>query len=67
MEIQIKLCSRIYNINSVENLKSTQFRKMLKVFKSSGIQSLNIFGAMEDFLFEFASLRGVWKFQIIFY
>jgi hypothetical protein len=49
-------------MNSVKNLKSTQFTKLFKIFKSISNQSLNIFGAIEGFLFEFASLNGVWKF-----
>jgi hypothetical protein len=31
------------------------------------MQSLNIFEAREGFLFEFASLSGVWKFGNLFY
>jgi hypothetical protein len=50
-------------MNSVENLKSTQRRKLFKIFKSSRMQSLNIFGAREGFTFEFTSLSGVWKFE----
>jgi hypothetical protein len=49
-------------MNSVENLKSTQWRKFFKLFKSSSMQCLNIFGAREGFLFEITSLSGVWKF-----
>jgi hypothetical protein len=63
----MKLCSRIYNLNSVEKLKSTQSRKLFTISKYSRMQSLNIIGAREDFLFEFAILSGVWKFQNIFY
>jgi hypothetical protein len=43
-------------MNSNENLKSTQLRKLFKIFNSD-----EIFGAREGFLFDFASLRGVWK------
>jgi hypothetical protein len=67
MEIQIKLCSRIYNMNSIENLKSAQFRKLFKIFKSSNMESLNIFGITEGFLSEFACLHRVWKFENLFY
>jgi hypothetical protein len=50
-------------MNFVQNLKSTQWRKLFKIFKCSGIQSFNIFGARECFLFEFTNLSGVWKFE----
>jgi hypothetical protein len=53
-------------MNSVENLKSTQCRKLFKIFKSSYIQSFNIFGAREGFLSEFKSLSEVWKFEKLF-
>jgi hypothetical protein len=53
-------------MNCVENLKSTQWRKLFKLFNSSGMQSLNIFGVTECFLFEFTSLSGVWKFEKLF-
>jgi hypothetical protein len=46
-------------MNYVENLKLTQLRKWFKIFSS-------ICGAREGFLFEFASLSGVWKFERIF-
>jgi hypothetical protein len=59
MKIQIKLCSRIYNMNSVENCKSTQLRKLFKISKYRRLQSLNIFKASKGFLFKFASLSGV--------
>jgi hypothetical protein len=39
-------------MNSVENLKSTQLRKLFKIFKSSCMQSLNVFGVYEGFLHE---------------
>jgi hypothetical protein len=42
-------------MNYVENLKSTQLRNLFRIFKSSNMQSLNIFGAKEGFLFEFQS------------
>jgi hypothetical protein len=61
-----KLCSRIYYMNSVDNFKSTKLRKLFRILKSSSMQSLNIFRAREGFLFEFASLSGVWKFENIF-
>jgi hypothetical protein len=54
-------------MNSIENLKSTQLRKLFKVFKSRSMQSSNIFRARKNFLFEFANLSGVWKLEIIFY
>jgi hypothetical protein len=50
-------------MNSVVNLKSTKWRKLFKILKSSSMESLNIFRAREDFLFEFTSLSGVWKFE----
>jgi hypothetical protein len=50
-------------MNYVENLKSTQLRKLFKIFKSSSMQSLNIFWSRESFLFEFATLCGVWKIE----
>jgi hypothetical protein len=40
----------------VENLKSTQVRKFLKLYKSILMQSLSIFGSKEGFYFEFTSL-----------
>jgi hypothetical protein len=49
-------------MNSVENLKSDQWRKLFNIYNSSSLQQLNIFGAREDFLSEFTSLSGVWKF-----
>jgi hypothetical protein len=42
---------------------STQSRKLFKILKSSLKEGLNIFGAREVFLFDFASLSGVWKFE----
>jgi hypothetical protein len=53
-------------MNSVDNFKSTKLRKLFRILKSSSMQSLNIFRAREGFLFEFASLSGVWKFENIF-
>jgi hypothetical protein len=53
-------------MNSVENLKPSQWIKLFKAFKSSRIQSLNIFGVWKGFLFEFPSLSGVWKFEKLF-
>jgi hypothetical protein len=37
-------------MNSVENLKLIQLRRLLKIFKSSRMQSLNIFRTQEGFL-----------------
>jgi hypothetical protein len=37
--------------------------KLFKVFKSIHMQSFNIFGARDGFLFEFTSLSRVWKFE----
>jgi hypothetical protein len=54
-------------MNSIDKLKSTQLRKLFKIFNSSSMQSLNIFGAMESFLFKFVSLSRVWKFGNLFY
>jgi hypothetical protein len=54
-------------MNSLDNLKLTQLRKLFKIFKYSDMQSLNIFRAKESFLFEFANLSGVWKFENLFY
>jgi hypothetical protein len=50
-------------MNYVEILKLTQLKTLLKIFQSSCIQSLKIFGARQGFLFEFASSSGVWKFE----
>jgi hypothetical protein len=50
-------------MNGIENLKSAQWIKLLKIFNYSHIQSMNIFGVREGFLFEFTSLSGVWKFE----
>jgi hypothetical protein len=61
--IQIDFCSIIYDLNYIWNLKLIQWRKLCKIFKSSRMQSLNIFGVGERFLFEFSSLSGVSKFE----
>jgi hypothetical protein len=53
-------------MNFVENLKSTELRKLLNIFKSSRMQSLNIFEAWKGFLLEFAILSGVQKFENLF-
>jgi hypothetical protein len=53
-------------MNYVENLKSAQSKKLFQIFNSICMQSLNIFEAREDFLFEFTTLSGVWKFERIF-
>jgi hypothetical protein len=47
-------------MNSVENLMSTQLNKLFRIFKSSIIQSLNIFGAKKNFHFEFTNFCWVW-------
>jgi hypothetical protein len=49
-------------VNSVGNLKSTQLRELIIIFKSSVIRNFNIFGAREGFLFEFETFNGIWKF-----
>jgi hypothetical protein len=54
-------------MNCVENLNSIQLGKMFKIFKSSSMQSLNIFRVWDSFLFEIASLSGVWKLEKLFY
>jgi hypothetical protein len=64
--IQIEFYSRIFDINSVDNLKTTQWKTLFKTFHSSGMQSSNIFGVREGFLFEFTNLSGVWKFEKLF-
>jgi hypothetical protein len=46
---------------SVGNLKSTQFKKLLKIFDSSLMQSLRICGAMEGVHFEFTCSSLFWK------
>jgi hypothetical protein len=61
--IQIDFCSIIYDLNYIWNLKLTQCRNLCKIFKSSRMKSLNIFGVGERFLFEFSSLSGVSKFE----
>jgi hypothetical protein len=53
-------------MNSVDNLKSTQLRKLFKICNSISMQCLNIFEGWEAFLFEFTNLSGVWKFERIF-
>jgi hypothetical protein len=53
-------------MNSIENLKSTESKKLFKIFKSSRMQNLNIFGAKKSLLFEFTSLSGVWKIEKLF-
>jgi hypothetical protein len=54
-------------MNYAENLKLTQWRNLFTIFKSSSVQSFNIFGVQEGFVFEFISLSGVWKFGNLFY
>jgi hypothetical protein len=49
--------SKIYNMNPVWNLKSTQYINLLKIFKSSLMQSLNIFGTRESICFKFQTLE----------
>jgi hypothetical protein len=49
-------------MNSVENLKFTEFRELIIIINSIPMQNLNTFGVGQGFLFEFASLNGVWKF-----
>jgi hypothetical protein len=53
-------------MNYVENLNSTQWRKLFTIFKSRSMQRLNIFWARECFLFKFTSLSGVWNFKKLF-
>jgi hypothetical protein len=53
---------RDYRINYVENLKLTQLRKLFRIFQSSPIQSLNIFGVREDQVLYFTNLS---KFELI--
>jgi hypothetical protein len=48
-------------MNYVENLESDQWRKLFNIYNSSSLQHLNIFGAREDFIFQFTCLSGVWK------
>jgi hypothetical protein len=48
-------------MSSIRNLKSTQFKKLLRKFKSSRLQNWSIFGAIEDVYFEFASWSYFWK------
>jgi hypothetical protein len=50
-------------MNSVENLKSAQWRHLFRIFKFSSMQSFNIFVVRKGFLFEFANLSGVRKFE----
>jgi hypothetical protein len=50
-------------MNSIENFKLTQWRKFSKIFSYICMQSFNIFGAIEGFLFKFTNLSGVWKFE----
>jgi hypothetical protein len=47
-------------MNYVENLRSTQLRKLFKIFKSSITQSLNIFKEREGLHFEFICFCWVW-------
>jgi hypothetical protein len=65
IEIQIKYCSIIYGMNSLANLKLTQLTKLFKILKYIPMQSLNIFGAWNCFLFKFASFNWDWKFGVI--
>jgi hypothetical protein len=46
-------------MNSVGNLKSTQYRKLLKILQSSLMQNLRIFRAMEGIFF------GIYKFELV--
>jgi hypothetical protein len=49
-------------MNFVKNLKSTQLRELIIIFKSIPMKNWNIFGAWEGLHFEFGNLNGVWKF-----
>jgi hypothetical protein len=44
-------------MNYVGNIKSTQLRKLFKIFISSLMSSLNIFRHEEGLLFEFQTLE----------
>jgi hypothetical protein len=46
-------------MNYVGNLKSTQLRNLLNIYKSSLMPSLNIFGHQEGLLFEFQTLEVI--------
>jgi hypothetical protein len=45
-------------MHSVGNLKSTQLIKLFKIFKSSAMKSLSIFGHWKGLHFEFQILEG---------
>jgi hypothetical protein len=51
-EIQSGFCSKYYNLNYVGNLKSTQLKKLFRIFNSGLMQSLSIFGKWKGICFE---------------
>jgi hypothetical protein len=53
-------------MNSVGNLRSTQLTKMLKIFKSSCMQSLYIFEPREGIWIWFQGLSYFWNWKINF-
>jgi hypothetical protein len=46
-------------MNYDDNLKSTQLRKLFRIFNSRSIQNLNIFGAREGFQFKVTNLSWI--------
>jgi hypothetical protein len=53
-------------MNFVDNLKSTQLRKLFKIFKSTKIKKFEYVWSRKGLPFEFASWRGVWNPEKIF-
>jgi hypothetical protein len=44
-------------MNFIENLKLTQLRKLFRIFRSSSMSSLSIFGHQKGLHFEFQRLE----------
>jgi hypothetical protein len=51
-------------MNSVDNLKSTQLRKVFIIYKFRHLQSFDIFGVRQGLCFEFKILGQFWKLEI---
>jgi hypothetical protein len=51
-------------MNSVDNLKSTQLRKVFRIYKFRHLQSFDIFGVRQGLCFEFKILGQFWKLEI---
>jgi hypothetical protein len=57
--VQSGVCSKICNLNSVGNWKSTQWEKLFRMFNSTTMSCLNIFGHQDGLRFVFQSLEVI--------